>query len=148
VFYLVNSLLKQRNKAYTTTLANIKTENKMKIELDDKEKVTILGRQFNSIEYIGVIFGYGIFLALIWPLISQSYLLIPPILALLPLIFAGFIHHEIYNSNKLYNKLTYGGIFVTTFIYTYFFLDFSLFILIIHFLANATFGYIFSKKYQ
>jgi hypothetical protein len=37
VFYLVNSLLKPRNKAYTTTLAVIKTRKlRLKIESNNK----------------------------------------------------------------------------------------------------------------
>ena len=38
VFYLVNSVLKQRNKAYTTTLAAIRKKNQMKCKLCHLEK--------------------------------------------------------------------------------------------------------------
>ncbi|WP_440121777.1 hypothetical protein [Tenacibaculum sp. Ill] len=118
----------------------------MKLKIDNDYKVNIFGKQFNSLQHMGILIGYFFFLMIPWPILSNSYLFIPIAMAILPIILPEFIYHDIYSGVKLYKTLMYGGYFITTFIYTRFFLDSSPFVSIIHLIVYATFGYIYSKK--
>ena len=118
----------------------------MNFKIDNDYTVTFFGKQFNSLQHAGIIFGYMFFLMIIWPLISSSYFFIPFAVALLPLLLPEFIYSKIYSGKKLYKILMYGGTFITTLIYTQFFLNSSFIVSIIHFIVYATFGYVFSKK--
>ncbi|QXP78786.1 MULTISPECIES: hypothetical protein [Winogradskyella] len=118
----------------------------MKFRIDNDYKVNIFGKQLNSLQHMGILFGYVFFLMIPWPLISNSYLFIPLAIAILPIILPEFIYSEIYSGIKMYRILMYGGYVIATFIYTHFFLDSSFFVSIIHFIVYATFGYIYSKK--
>lgn len=118
----------------------------MKFKIENDYKVNIFGKQFNSLQHMGILFGYIIFLMIPWPLISGSYLFVPVAIALLPLFIPEFIYSEIYRGKKLYRVLMYGSYVIITLIYTRFFLNSSFFTSILHFIIYATFGYIYSKK--
>ncbi len=118
----------------------------MSFKIEDDYKVEIFGKEFNSLQHAGILIGYAIFLMIIWPLISSSYFFIPIAVAGLPVILPEFIYNEIYKNVKIYKVLLYSGIVITTFVYTYFIIECSLFISVLHFIVYSFFGYLFSKK--
>lgn len=120
----------------------------MKIINDSKENVKVFGKTFTSLEYSLIIFGFMGFLAIPWPLLSQSYFFIPVGVCLLPCFLPTFVYNEIIKSNSIFNFLLYAGLFVTTFVYTFFFLEASFFTKALHYLVYFTFGYVFSQSKQ
>ncbi len=120
----------------------------MKIINDSNDKVKAFGKTFTSLEYSLIIFGFMVFLAIPWPLLSQSYFFIPVGVCLLPCFLPTFVYNEIIESNRIFNLLLYAGLFVTTFVYTFFFLEGSFFMKALHYVVYFTFGYVFSKSRQ
>lgn len=118
----------------------------MKFQIDDDYKVNIFGKEFNSLQHIGILFGYVLFLMFFWPLLSGSYLFVPLVVVILPIILPEFIYNEIYSNVRLYNALLYLGVSITTFVYTYFVLECSFFVSLLHFVMYSFFCYLYSKK--
>ena len=118
----------------------------MSFKIENDYTVKLFGKEFNKMQHIGLIFGYIFFLMFIWPILSGSAFFMPFGVALLPLFLPFFVYGELVKSKRVFNILLYGGLVITTFIYTYFFLDSSFIMMLVHYVVYAGFGYIVSKK--
>ena len=117
----------------------------MKFEIENDYKVDILGKEFNSVQYKLLLFGYILFLMIPWPVISHSYFFIPVGICVLPCILPDVIFNELFKSRKLYNILLYSALFLLTFIYTQFVIDSPFFVDVLHYVVYFLFGYIYSR---
>lgn len=112
------------------------------------ENIIILRKELSDIQYTILIFGYLFFLMFIWPIISQSYLFIPFGVCVIPMIFPEFVSDEIIKNITVSRVLVYTGLTITTFLYTYFFLDSSIIVKLLHYVVYYAFGYIYLKKFE
>ncbi len=118
----------------------------MKFTIRNDYTITLFGIQLNSLQHMLIVFAYILFLMIPWPLLSGSYLFIPVGICLFPAILPDLIYYNVYRGKQFYNLLLYPGLFISTFMYTYFFLDNSFFLDVLHYVVYLTFGYVYSKK--
>ncbi|WP_418501742.1 hypothetical protein [Flagellimonas sp.] len=120
----------------------------MGIQIINDYYVTIFGRRLNSIQHKGILFAYLLFIMFLWPLISSTYLFVPAIVTILPMFVPEFIFTQLWPNIKVYRTLMFLGVFVCTYVYVGLIMDHPWWAVLLHSMVYATFGFVYSKKFQ